>query len=339
MTTKQIKTKKVVRILYAAVLSMGFAACDDGNLNTVIEQETLAEYMGGNPDIRLFMSNIPNYREDLFVCAYLDEGWIASPSTEPVLLTPTPAGKFGTTEGIPFGEITAVELPGIDGFEQSAYLHGYFTTDGLTPCAEEWGVSQTDGVIADFYRASPSAGLVYIPNGFLSTAQGGEDWSICGDAGNEPCDLYAGVNSFGFWDLQYNPPLDPSMTNLVVYDIDLTPSDTDPGMTICWDPDGAGEEPSQLVRNDSDFDPSAWFDIDPITEGVLHVHEGAVDCATANIGDASASTVLPAEATFGPEGSEVAFGPNSSGALLYVGIEGENVPQEARPRLIPVLKW
>ena len=73
--------------------------------------------------------------------------------------------------------------------------------------------------------------------------------------------------------------------------------------------------------------------------GVLHLHNGDTDCVTAEIADAVATLSLPAEATFGPEGSTVSFDAGSSGTLLIIGQSSDEIPQEARPRIIPLLNW
>ena len=149
MKTKQIKNPRVVRSICGAAIgvSLFLFACDDGILNTMIEQKSLAEYMEENPNLRLFMNNIVNYREDIFLCIYGDDG--------ETLFTPSPLGKYGSSEGIAYGEITAVDVGiGIDTTEPNPKPYSLvFVKDGVSPCQDTFDPADMTAALAYVHMA------------------------------------------------------------------------------------------------------------------------------------------------------------------------------------------
>ena len=328
---KKVGNGSVTDIVIAAVISLSTvaAACDDGILNTVVEKESLEDYLAAHPNLHLFMNGAHNFREPVFTCFYDEVG---------NRLNRVPRGKYDSEEGISYGKLTAVEIPET---QRPVSLTVAFTTDGISDCVDPMPDFEVSSYLTfDVLFLDETDHLqITVFLGYLSQARGGENWGdICGDGGDEPCENYAGLGYSGNTLLENPPPAGKTALNFI--------SPLTFGwqgleeMTLCWDPDDGGAEPAILLTTlPEEYDPnrSGWPDFPPITTGTIHLQSGHVDCETASISAALATLAMPADMTFGPAGGKVAFGPDTSGHIYILGTNLEGVPAEAGLRIIPIL--
>ena len=323
----------VAATLGMLIAGIGFSACDDGNLNTVVEQESLAEYMGGHPELRLYLNAVSNYREPMYICIYDMES-----GGTPV--TPMPLGRYGSAEGIPYGEITAVDVKdAYASLEDLDAVEEVFVTDGFSPCPESLQACGDLGrVPAGVVVGSEDASIIRIVDGLLASSEGGEEWMVCGDTGDGPCVENSHMGS-GLTGLLPNTPLDASKTTVTFWKIGGKINTEDETYTFCWN-DGEGST-TTLGPYPIPYEPPyrGWFDVDPLLSGAILLFDGDIECADANPADAIASTPIPADATFGPDGSTVQYEAGSSGTLLVIGESVPGIPTEAGLKIIPILHW
>ena len=328
MKTSINKRPTALAILGFLAVIWAVSACDeDGDLNTVVEQESLAEYMEVHTELRLYLNAVSNYREPLYICMYDGDS----------LLTPMPLGKYGSEAGIPYGEITAVEVTnvyaGLDGTEN---VFDVFVTDGLSPCAEtpsEGGLVFTMGGLGE-----DDASMIRIISGLIPSSEGGEEWMVCGDNGDSACAEESHLINAGTG-LQPNSPIDASKTTVTFWKIGDELAADDATYTFCWN-DGNGNM-SALGPYPIPYEPPyrGWFDVDPLLSGAVMLFDGDVDCTAADPSAALTSTPIPADATFGPDGSTVKFEAGSSGTFVVIGQSASGIPAEAGLKIIPILHW
>lgn len=309
------------------IFCIALFACDDGELNTVHTEQGLVDYMESNQSLRLFLHSIDNYRQPLYLCIYDSSG---------NTLNTTPIGKDQSSRGIPYGEVTAAQIP--EKAEGDEYQVVAYTVDGRSNCPSRVPSPSPDEYPVLTVAALWGPSMVYNIGGYLSSTLGGEQWDGCGDACDEPCENYAKITT-GATDLQPEEPLEGRTTFRLGF---LEWQSSQKPMTLCWDPDNVGGESSVLLTSipTPHVAPySDWIDAPSITTGILHLHLGRVDCGVANPTDAAANLPLPADASFGPPGSTIALDADTGTTLLLMGTTLEGVPGEAELRLIPIVHF
>jgi hypothetical protein len=353
----------ITRILLAAGLacSISQAACDDGELITAMEKEKssmqsenppdqgqdtetsepevesdyttiLYSQMAENPNLMLFSNSIINYREPIFICLYDEQG---------NALTESPLGKYRSDGGIPYGEITAVEMPELGPVADQLLAIAY-TVDGESDCLAS--LDQTipySFLTIDHYMLFFGRQSVLMPVGYVSSVFGAEEWFVCGENGDESCEpdpSSPGSGMAGIGCMNANEAL-PDQTALRFSSLTWR---LEGPLTFCWDPDDEEQEPSVFLGNyPIPYEPpyTGRYELPPMTTGTIHLHLGEVDCAEATIANAAATLALPAPATFGPPGAQIAFDAGSSGTLVVFGTPIDGVPQDAGLRIVPLLNW
>ena len=327
-----INKRPALAILGFLTAIWALSACDeDGDLNTVVEKESLAEYMEVHPELRLYLNAVSNYREPVFICIYEADR----------LLTPTPLGRYGSAEGIPYGEITAVEVTdAYASLDENTMVSEVFVTDGLSPCPEIRPVDGLAPASVDTFvgTGSDDASFIRMVMGLLSSSEGGEEWMVCGDTGDGPCVEESHLGSGGTG-LLPNSPLDASKTTVTFWKVGDELDTGEETYTFCWN-DGDGNL-STLGPYPIPYEPPyrGWFDVDPLLSGAVLLFDGDVDCAAVDPADAITSTPIPADATFGPDGSTVKFEAGSSGTFVVIGQSAPGIPAEAGLKIIPILHW
>ena len=336
------KSKSIVTVALV-LMSIVAGACEEGmseaadpsaaetDNSPAVESETLAAYMATHPNLHLFMNGAHNFREPVYLCFYDNEG---------NRLNQAPRGKYDSDEGVVYGQFTAVEVPEILSYDQLLIL---YTTDSVSDCASPMPVFDESAVppyvtLDTLFIGDNDDTHITIFEGYLSQRLGGENWGdICGEDGDAPCEDFAGLGYAGNILLINPPPAGRCALNFVP---PLTLSWQDPEMTLCWDPDDDGAEPSILLTEYPEvYDPTqgGWPDFPPITTGTIHLQSGHVDCAAADLSAALATVSIPTDMTFGPDGGEIAFGPDTSGHIYIMGTDLDGAPAAAGLRIIPIL--
>ncbi len=275
------------------------------------------------------MHGVVNCRSDLYVCLYGDQQSLKS----------APIGQYNTSEGITYGKLATVQFP--ENLPQTGEI--VYMKASVANCpSQTWEAMAHEGTLGSgsFYSAG-SVIPMYAIAGYLPAEQGGEIWNICGENSDESCESYLGELGLGGGTFTSEGPLYDKTriyadANSLLFTKGPRNIDED-SYTICWTPNSSSTTSSLTVCNHCEAYAPPWgqFDVEPMTSGLLHAHEGDVDCATTDNTAAMATLELPAETT--PElGGTIEFGPNTIGELLIVGVQGDGVPEEAAPRLLAI---
>ncbi len=329
MKTNSIKSDSV-GVFILLLLVFGLSACNTGLLQTV-EQNPLVSKIKKN-NLVLVLHGIVNYRSEIYLCLYDTDGGS---------LNATPLKQYNSSGGIPYGQLSAVQFP--ENLPSHALIVYMKSTIESCPPREPDELEFEEAIGTALYHESDSEISFYAISGYLPKEKGGEDWTICGENGDESCESYLDRIGFGSGSfLPLGPLYDKTKirpdTELL---IDLKgPSGGvfDEPYTICWNENDSGDaSPMTVCNRCEDYAPPwGYFNVEPMTEGLISVYKGDTNCETAVDSEAMATLELPAEYTFGDHPDTIAFGSNTVGYIFLVGVYGDNVPPEAAPRIVVI---
>lgn len=332
-------------------VSLGDGALDDetgstdsGDVNVEegmlgAESGKLASYFEENDDLIVYMNDVVNLQKPLFFCFYDDQTNTS--------LNAQPIGKFGSSGGIPFGEFSAVQVPGYSwqsGDDLSTIAYVLTSNKDITCPANKSDVADN----ADFVTAKATVQMGALSKNHAGqstyfSARGytdieypeAEDWGyICGPEEDAFCE---DVQAFSFASVELRSKAiseDKTQLNFVLETWGGYTSE----MAICWDADGDGPESPVLLSELNIGGPQTGV-FNPITSGVLLLYLDMLNCEDVGVDDAAAKLEIPAPMTFGPEGGEIEFGAGTQGSILIQGTTLDNAPPDAGPRIVPLLHW
>ena len=305
-----------------------------GNTLQCSELADMNAYMACHDNLLLYMSTLINYREPFFFCFY-DGETSHSLNSEPV-------GKTDSNDGVPFGELSAIPVPGLSWRQNpGTYFQYALTTDRFERCPATTPTEGENWAFVDGFNSNNFDSKHFpSPHGYIYPRHGGEDWGdICGEYEDESC-RHLQSNIFFIEGEIRSPSETHGKTSLRIFHDTWTwgGDHRNKSFSLCWDPDDGGPESSVLLA-DADHSNVGFINFEPITSGTLHLHLNPVDCTGADIADAAATLPIPTPMTYGPPNRQVEFAAGTQGEILVVGSSLKDAPRGAGMKIVPILYW